>query len=103
MTVLGWKNEYGEDLNVERLRDIFSPPDRYRVSEFMYPAATVTSGAMLGGKCFAFSGSVTFEYGDNRIQIDAGNCAQLPMGSYLLRTEDKGDTKIVIVWEIPTE
>ena len=97
-----WKNDYGNNLDVERLREIFAPPDRFRVSEFKYPAATVTSGAMLPGKCFGFLGSVVFEFGENAVRVDADKCVVLPGGSYHLRVDDASDARIVIVWEIPT-
>lgn len=102
-SITDWKNDYGDSLNVERLREIFAPPDRFRVSEFKYPAATVTSGAMLPGKCFCFIGSVVFEFGENSVRVDANKYAVLPGGSYRLQVDETSDAKVVIVWEIPTE
>jgi hypothetical protein len=101
--VENWRDDYGDDLDVERLREIFAPPDRFRVSEFKYPAATVTSGAMLPGKCFGFFGSVTFWFGDNSIRVDEGKFVVLPGGSYRLQVDGEVDARVVIVWEIPTE
>lgn len=100
--VSDWKCDYGDNLDVARLKELFSPPERFRVSEFKYPAATVTSGAMLPGKCFAFMGSVIFDFGPNSIRVDAGKYAVLPGGSYQLRVDKEEDARIAMVWEIPT-
>lgn len=100
--VSDWKCDFGDNLDVARLKELFTPPERFRVSEFKYPAATTTSGAMLPGKCFAFMGSVVFDFGANSIRVDADKYAVLPGGSYQLRVDEGGDARIVLVWEIPT-
>ena len=97
-----WKRDYAEDLDVHQLRGMFLPSERYRVSEFKYSAGTVIGGAMLPGKCFCFLGSVTFEFGEKPFRIDAGKWIQLPGGSYRLRVDESSDSRIILVWEIPS-
>jgi len=99
--VSDWKRDYGDNLNVARLKELFAPPERFRVSEFKYPAGTTTSGSMLPGICFAFMGSVIFDFGLNSIRVDVGRYAVLPGGSYHLRVDEGEDARVVIVWEIP--
>ena len=97
-----WSDDYDSSLSVDNLRETFSPADRYRVSEFSYPAGTKLNGSMIAGKCFVLSGSVSYHYDDDEANLATGEWSELPAGSYELTIKDDCDAKLVLVWEIPT-
>jgi|GEM_PF-4696437 len=98
----GWKEKYGENLDVTTLRAAFLPANRYRISEFTYPAGTTINGSMLAGICFTLAGSVYYRYDDSRVRLQAGEWAELPAGSYELEVEGCGEAKLILVWKILT-
>lgn len=97
-----WKDDYGDSLDVEVLRAKFSPPQKFRVSEFKYPAGENYGGSMLSGKCFVLKGNVTYHYDECDIHLVEGEVGQLPQGSYNANVGEDSELEFVVVWEIPT-
>lgn len=96
-----WKDDYGETIDVDTLRTKFSPPEKFRVSEFKYPAGGNYGGSMLSGKCFVLKGDVTYHYDGYDVHLVEGEVGQLPQGSYTADVGEKSDLEFVVVWEIP--
>ncbi len=87
-------------LTPNRLRERFPLMDRFRVSEFNYPAGTVFNGSMIAGKCFVFAGAVTYHYDGFDVYLTEGEWAELPAGNYQLTVGRACDANLVCVWEI---
>lgn len=96
-----WKDDYGDGLDFEALRSIFSPPEKFRVSEFEYASGASYGGSMLSGKCFVFRGSVTYHYDGFDVHLVAGEVGELRQGRYTADVGNESDLEIVVVWEIP--
>jgi mannose-6-phosphate isomerase-like protein (cupin superfamily) len=101
--VAEWRHDYGQGLDLSRLRERYSPPDRFRVSEYVYPTGTETTSSMLAGKCFVLAGTLVFEFPTFEVTVRQGEFADLPQGTHQLRVVGEQDAKLIFVWEIPTE
>ncbi len=95
-----WRIDYGNDLSIETLRASYSPPNKFRVSRFRYPAGTTINGSMRAGKCFALSGSFTYIYDNCKVTLNSGEWTALPAGRYRLSVAEDCDAELVLVWEI---
>ena len=99
-SVKKWAIDFGFDLNTKKLREIYSPPTRYRISEEIFPINEVVNGTMRPGKCFVISGECIHEFTDQTITLKKGDYVDLPGGDYRLTISNKKETKFVYVWEI---
>jgi hypothetical protein len=98
-----WKDCYGEAIDIATLRTKFSPPEKFRVSEYKYLAGESCGGSMLAGKCFVLQGDVTYHYDDCDLHLLEGEVAELPRGSFTLTAGTESDVELILVWEIPSK
>ncbi|WP_146193174.1 hypothetical protein [Maritimibacter sp. 55A14] len=57
-------------------------------------------GTMMPCTCYVLQGEVTYQFGDQKINISEGECKELPGGEYTLHIGE-GDVEIVNVWKLP--
>lgn len=96
-----WKDCYGETIDIATLQTKFSPPEKYRVSEYKYLAGENCGGSMLAGKCFVLQGEVTYHYDHYDIHLFEGEVAELPQGRFTLTAGQESAVELILVWEIP--
>jgi hypothetical protein len=96
-----WRIDYGEELNLDVLRRIFSPPTRFRVTDHRWPARCEIRRAMRAGKCFMVSGKCKFIFNSKELILNCGEWAELPAGEHTLVNLTDCDAETVHVWEIP--
>ena len=97
-----WELDYGENLDFESLKSKYSPPHKFRVSEFHYPAGEIVDGSMRTSRCFVMTGTCSYKYRDKcEVELKSGEYVELPDGAYQLTVGEQNDLHIVVVWEIP--
>ncbi len=102
LKIKDWKLDYGENLDFESLKSIYSPQHRFRVSEFHYPVDEKIDGSMRAGKCFIMSGVCVYKFSSNNgLELKSGDYVELPEGAYKLTVKGQNDAHIIYVWEIP--
>ena len=98
--IADWRVDFGDNLNVDRLKEIFTTSDHFRVEGSQHPSGARRIGAMMRAKCFVFEGSITFEYVDKSIQILANQYASLPAGSYRFSVDSLCLARFALVWKL---
>ena len=97
-----WRSEYGSALDLDVLKARYSPPERFRVTEYCYPAGESITASMRAGKCFVVGGACVYKrIGYEELELSDGDFVELPEGTYQLTVADDGDVRILFVWELP--
>lgn len=96
-----WRIDYGEELDLLTLKKIFSPPTRFRVSDYRWPPHCEVGRSMRAGKCFVFSGTCKFIFTNSELTLDSGEWAELPTGQHTMVNVSDCEAETVFVLEIP--
>ena len=87
---------------MDMLKSKYSPPHKFRVSEFHYSAGEIIEGSMRTGNCFVMAGTCSYEFSNKyRVGLTSGEYIQLSEGTYQLIVGDQDDLHIIVVWELP--
>jgi mannose-6-phosphate isomerase class I len=92
-------------MTLDRIREMFTPLNHFRVSRYEYPVGTTFSGASRANICYVLEGRVTyrFEACDFEISLSAGEFARLPSGTFCFLAGNSEPVLLVNVWELPAE
>ncbi|MDV4144484.1 hypothetical protein [Shimia sp. FJ5] len=95
-------------LDLEKIRKLF-PPDTFRVSYRVLSSGDVDwmngsgpFGSMAPCRCFVLRGAIAYQFGDQKVEICAGECKLLDGGEYSFSLHEQ-EVELVQVWELPKE
>jgi hypothetical protein len=95
-----WSAQYDSELDEASVRSTFLPAEKYLIRRYHYPSGIVINGVSSKCKCFVIRGQCRFKF-DQSVQLQSGQFAELPGGSYELVVADDSDLELVKVWELP--
>ncbi len=101
IAVQSWSTITDKTLSEAAVRARF-PPEKYRVSVYVYPPQTRLSGVMRRATCHVIAGMCRYTF-ESEALVRAGDVAELPEGRYSLEVVGDGDVVIVMCWELPFE
>lgn len=101
--VIRWDFERCGPPCAEAIRALHQPAGRYRISPASYPAGTEFGGAQRAGRKYVLAGSCAFTVGSATWELQAGDIADIPEGSYQFRVLGPGPVELVSVWDLPPE
>lgn len=90
-------------LCLEAIRDLHQPAERFRISHRQYPAGTSFGGAAREGRKYILSGWCVFTIQQQTWELQSGDIADIPSGSFHFRVLGSCDVQIVSVWELPPD
>jgi quercetin dioxygenase-like cupin family protein len=88
-------------LCLDSVRALHQPPERFRVSPSRYPAGASFSESTRAGRRYILSGACSFTAGKSVHELQAGDIADVPEGTYDFRVLGSGPVELVSVWELP--
>jgi len=89
-------------LTEDAIRAAHQPKGHFRVRCAKYPPGTRFSGSMRAGRCYVIRGACRYDFGD-RVELTAGQFADLPEGGYELEVLGNEAVDLVLVRELPVE
>lgn len=98
-SVSKWNEHYNEDMTEQAIRGKY-PAANYRVSCFSYPAGTKFPAAMNKGICLVVKGKCRYSFDNFVVELQAGEFAELPRGSYVLTVAEDEELNILIAWKL---
>jgi hypothetical protein len=90
-------------MTLDKIREMYTPLNHFRVSRQEYPAGAEFPGFSRQGACFVLQGQVTFRFEkiDAEISLSAGEFAYLPEGDFYILIGMNEAALLVRVWELP--
>ncbi len=96
-----WDDHYNGSMSEYAIRNAFVPQTNYQISKSTYPSGTSFPGAARPGTCFVVQGACRYCFGDDSVDIAAGEFAELPEGEYTFCVIGDEELVMVRVWQIP--
>jgi hypothetical protein len=92
-------------MTLGKIRELFRPAGRFRVSSYEYPAGAEFGEASRQGLCYVLRGRITYRFEGISfdISLSEGEFANLPEGSRLVIVGKNEAVSLVMVWELPAE
>jgi quercetin dioxygenase-like cupin family protein len=83
-------------MDLATLRRQFSPPGKYRVSQYTYPVGSEAHGATSRGAIHVFSGACRFSIGSEEVLLSEGDAIEHGNGRYNIKVVE--DESCLITW-----
>jgi hypothetical protein len=100
MNILKWQDVGSRELSVENIRQLFQPPEDYRISPEKYLPGTEFGGFTRAGRCFIVEGSVRFVFGTDDVTLVAGDVLDFPSGKFSIAVVGTDKLVFVKVWNL---
>lgn len=98
-----WDEAKDGPLTIEAVRRLFTPPERYRISEYRYPQGTKFNGNMRPGIVYTLEGECEYRFPSAAVHLRCGQYAKLPGGDYEVEALGSGELVVVLAWQVPFE
>lgn len=96
-----WNENESGQLSLKKIREIFQPSDRYRISQSDYPAGAEFDQSIREGICYVLSGAVTFYLCQQEVELHSMQFVALPEGTHTVQVGSDAPVSMVFVWELP--
>lgn len=98
-----WDATHLGPLNLEAVRALHRPRNRFRISSNRYTAGAEFTGLGRAGRLYVLAGACAVSVGESACELSAGDFVDLPQGQHTFRTVGDTAVEIVNVWELPKE
>ena len=98
-----WSERSSQPLTEARVRELYVPAWKYRVSAYRYPAGERVPGSMRACTCYVLAGACRYTSKAGEVDLRAGDVARLPEGGFTLEAGPDEELHIIKAWELPDE